>query len=226
MLNIIQNCQKCSKIKTKITDNLSDGICSNCTIRTVAIRRFADANIPVEYWDLDMSEFRGAAKLKAKYEEMIFDLPALYRKGQPICLAGQYGTGKTTTLCNIIKYASLKGYTGLYTSLSDIANVSTSPDIEDRFLAQKELKSVDFLAIDEVDDRFLNSSDQANEFFSRLFELILRTRMQNSLPVFIATNSPNLREVFGGAFRASLGSLLNKFSIISVIGEDVRKTLK
>ncbi len=226
MFDIIQACPRCSVVKKKATDNLSDGICADCSIRTVAIRRYADANVPVEYWDLSMDNFHGPGKLKSKYEEIVGNLPEVYKKGYTICLAGQHGVGKTMSLCNIIKVASLKGYTGLYTSLSDIANVSTSPDMDDRFSAQRELKSVDFLTIDEVDDRFLSQSNHSNEFFSRLFELTLRTRIQNSLPTFIATNSPNLREVFGGAFKASLGSLLHKFVTITVVGEDVRRKVK
>lgn len=226
MFDIIQACPTCSVVKTKVTDNLSDGICSNCAIRTVAVRRYADANVPVEYWDLSMDNFHGPTKLKTKYDEIVNNLPEVYKKGYTICLAGQHGVGKTMSLCNIIKNASLKGYTGLYTSLSDIATVSTSPDMDDRFSAQRELKSVDFLTIDEIDDRFLSQSIQANEFFSRLFEITLRTRIQNSLPTFIATNSPNLREVFGGAFKASLGSLLHKFINVTVVGEDVRKKPK
>lgn len=226
MFEIIQACPRCSIIKTKIQDNLSDGLCSDCSIRTVAVRRFADANVPVEYWDLNMSEFQGEQKLKDKYEEIVNDLPGAYRKGLSFCFAGSYGVGKTMTFCNIVKTAALKGYTCLYTTLGDIVSVLLSRDEEDKYIARKELLSVDFLVIDEVDPRYM-ANDNASDLFGRMFETILRTRSQNRLPTFLSTNSPNLTESFQGSLKVSIDSIMKGYvKSVFVHGDDFRKTQK
>lgn|GEM_PF-2397784 len=226
MFELIQACTKCSLVKTKITNNLSDGICSDCTVRTVAIRRFADANVPVEYWDLSMADFVGEPKLKAKFDEIIADLPGTYRKGMSLCFAGGHGIGKTMSVTNIIKTASLKGYTCLYSTLSDIVAVLLSRDAEDAYAARRELMSVDFLVIDEFDTRFMQS-ELASDLFGRTLENVFRTRSQNRLPTFLCTNSPNIIEAFTGPIKMSLESLMKGYvKNVIVVGDDFRKTIK
>lgn len=226
MFDIIQGCSKCSTVKTKITDNLSDGICSDCSIRTVAVRRYADANVPVEYWDLTMSNFQGEQRLKDKYEEIINDLPGTYRKGMSLCFAGGHGIGKTMTVTNIIKTGSLKGYTCLYSTLSDIVAVLLSRDEEDKYIARRELMSVDFLVIDEFDTRFM-ATENASDLFGRTLENIFRTRSQNKLPTFLCTNSPNIIEAFNGPIKMSLESLMKGYvKNVFVLGDDFRKANK
>lgn len=171
-----------------------------------------------------MSDFKGEQRLKDKYDEIIKDLPGTYRKGTALCFAGSHGVGKTFSVTNIIKTASLKGYTCLYTTLSDIISVFLSRDDEDKYVARRELLSVDFLVIDEVDPRFM-PSDNASDLFGRTFETIFRTRSQNKLPTFLCTNSPNVVNSFNGSLKVSLESIMNGYvKNIFVVGDDFRKS--
>ncbi len=196
-------------------------------VKLTAINRYAESNLPIGYWGLKMDkDFYGDPKLIGKYEEYVADIKASYINGNSLCLASRHGTGKTMTIVCVLKKACQKGYSCLYTTLSDMVNVLTYAGTDDNFLARRELVLVDFLAIDEVDVRFFNQSENSNELFAKTFELIIRTRLQNKLPTLIATNSPNMKEGFLSAFKDSLGSLLTQLPIFYVGGEDFRKQNK
>jgi Homing endonuclease len=131
-------------------------------------------------------------------------------------------THNTMTMTCILKKACQKGYSCLYTTLSDIVSVMTSAPGEDRFLARQELTKVDFLVIDEFDPRFM-ASDNAADLYARTLESVFRTRGQNKLPTLMCTNSPNVIESFNGPLKASIASLMKGYvKIFPVLGEDVR----
>jgi DNA replication protein DnaC len=193
-------------------------------IKSIAINRYAESNIPIEYWSLRMEkDFSGDSKLYSKYNEYISDLKATYINGTSLCFAGGHGLGKTFTACSILKKASNKGFSCLYTTLSDMVNVITSASVEDKFLAKRELTLIDFLAIDEFDSRFMQT-DNAADLYARSLENIFRTRSQNKLPTLMCTNSPNVVESFNGSLKASIDSLMKGYlKIFPVFGEDYRK---
>lgn len=194
--------------------------------KITALNRFAESNIPVEYWNLKMEkDFIGDPNLKNKYDLIVSDLEKFYIDGKGVCLAGQHGLGKTLTVCCILKFASLKGYTSLYTTLSDAVSTLISAPEEQKFLARKELMNVDFLFIDEIDPRFISSESSA-DLFGRTLETIFRVRAQNKLPIFMATNSPNVKETFTGSLKESIDSLMNGYmEVFYVDGKDYRKLL-
>lgn len=193
-------------------------------VKLIAINRYAESNIPIEYWTLKMEkDFYGDSRLLNKYNEYVVDLKKSYLDGTSICFAGSHGLGKTFTISSILKKASNKGFTCLYTTLSDIVNVLTSANNEEKFLARRELTLVDFLAIDEFDSRFI-SSDNAADLYARTLENVFRTRSQNKLPTLMCTNSPNIIETFNGPLKASIDSLMKGYlKLFPVFGEDYRK---
>ena len=193
-------------------------------VKLIAVNRYAESNIPIEYWTLKMEkDFHGDNRLLNKYNEYVIDLKKSYLDGTSICFAGSHGLGKTFTISSILKKASNKGFTCLYTTLSDIVNVLTSASNEEKFLARRELSLVDFLAIDEFDSRFI-SSDNAADLYARTLENVFRTRSQNKLPTLMCTNSPNIIETFNGPLKASIDSLMKGYlKLFPVFGEDYRK---
>lgn len=193
-------------------------------VKLIATNRYAESNIPIEYWKLKMEkDFVGDPRLKQKYDEYIADLKQAYITGNSICLAGGHGVGKTMTMTCILKKASQKGYSCLYTTLSDIVTVLTQGSGEDKFLAGRELRLVDFLVIDEFDPRFM-ASENAADLYARSLEGVFRTRSANRLPTLMCTNSPNVIESFHGPLKASIGSLMKGYTkIFPVLGEDIRK---
>ena len=193
-------------------------------VKLIAINRYAESNIPIEYWGLKMEkDFQGDPRLKEKYDEYITDLKQSYRDGSSVCLAGGHGRGKTTTVCCILKKACNKNFSCLYTTLSDIVNVITQASSEDKFLAKRELNLVDFLAIDEFDPRFM-PSENAADLYARSLEGVFRTRSQNKLPTLMCTNSPNVTKSFNGPLQDSIDSLMKGYTkMFPVFGDDFRK---
>lgn len=156
------------------------------------------------------------------YFENIIDIHKSYMNGLSYCLAGTHGVGKTLTATNILKYIVSNNFTGLYTTLSDVVSVLTTASNEDKFNARKELMEVDFLVIDEFDSRFVSTESSA-DLFGRTLENILRSRLQNKLPIILVTNSPNPVETFNGSLKKSLESLMNQVPLKVVMGKDHRK---
>jgi len=218
--------EKKIQLALEAVDKKIEDLQSRATMKA-AINRYAESNIPTEYWYLKMErDFKGDVKLISKYQEYTANLENTYTNGESICFAGKCGVGKTLTMSCILKKAALKGFSCLYTSISDIVNALTQSDNDAKFSVRRELAMVDFLVIDEFDNRFFGKTDSANELFARSFESVVRARLQNNLPVLIATNSPNIQESFVSFFKESLGSLMNKISIFYVSGEDYRKQSK
>lgn len=199
--------------------------CQDCNTLNSILQRFANANIPVRYWRLKMSDFIGPNALKKLYEEVTSDLDKAYRSGLSICLTGTHGVGKTMTVTSILRSALAKGYSGTYTTLNQIVLSLTSQSEESRIDIRKAYTAVDFLVIDEFDPRHMGS-DNAADLFGRILEDIFRTRVQNNLPTFMCTNSPNVQESFQGSIKTSISSLMSYVKEVPVIGKDIRKEKK
>ena len=193
-------------------------------IKIIAVNRYAESNIPIDYWTKIMGrDWAGDNNLLNYYNEYIKDIRQSFIDGKSVCLASSHGRGKSLALSCILKKASSAGYTALYTTLSDIVAIMTQATNEEKFVAKRELCLVDFLFIDEVDNRFFSQSELSSELFARSFELIIRTRLQNKLPVLLATNSPNVKQSFSSFFKESLDSIMNNIPILPVSGTDFRK---
>ncbi len=218
MEQTLKNCEVCSVSEVKL-----DCCCPKCRLINKVLSLYHESNIPLRYWRLEMgADFRGDAILSEKYQEIIKDLKQVYSKGICICFAGSNGVGKTLTCTNILKRAAEKGFSALYTTLGDIVSNVVSPESDDKSIARRELLMVDFLVIDEFDPRYMGSG-QAADLFGRTLEDIFRARVQNNLPTFMCTNSPNVTESFTGSIKQSISSLMNYVDIIPVLGKDFRK---
>jgi len=189
----------------------------------IAANKYSEANIPIEYWNLNMNdEFKGDKRLFELYSSYTSDLKKSFLEAKSFCLAGSHGLGKTMTVCCILKECIHKNYDVLYTTLSDVVNVLTSASTEEKFFARRELCLADFLAIDEFDSRFI-ASDNAADLYARTLESIFRTRSQNKLPTLMSTNSPNIVESFNGPLKDSIKSLVSGYlTMFPVFGKDFR----
>jgi DNA replication protein DnaC len=169
-----------------------------------------------------MKDFKGPEELKKVYDIANDNLSKIYEKGDAICLAGPHGIGKSMCVSNILKKACEKNYECLYTTLSDMVISLIDAPYEEKFYARKELIAVDFLVIDEMDGRFC-PSERAAETFGIALEHIFRTRTQNKLPIIICSNSPNPIEMFSGALKESVSSLMSRVVMVKAFGKDYRK---
>lgn len=219
---MLQGCKDCSLKNIKSLDNI-DGICEKCSLRTVAYHRYYEANIPIEYWNFSMKDFKGPEILKKVYQNTVDNLQNVYSNGLNFSLLGAHGVGKTLTSTSILKRAAEKNYNCLYTTLTDLVNVIIEAPFEEKYLAKKELIQVDLLCIDELDNRFFAASENTSDLFGKSLENIIRTRFSNKLPNIFISNSPNMLEGFKGSFRESLGSLMSNVKEFIAIGKDFRK---
>lgn len=169
-----------------------------------------------------MKNFQGDKSLQEAYVKYIEDVANTYNNGYMVCFAGTYGIGKSLVSTNILKLVCQKNYTSLYSTLNDIVSALIDNYSEDKYIAKKELMTIDFLVIDEFDPRYFNSG-QSSELFGKTFETIMRTRLQNKLPTIFCSNSPNPIEGFTGNFKQSIESLMSNVKFVSVVDKDFRK---
>jgi DNA replication protein DnaC len=216
--DIINSCDYCSKYN-RIT-------CNKCSLKATLLDRYVDANIPIDFINRSIKDFVGDKKIKTLYEDIINDIPKAYKVGRSFCFRGNHGTGKTFISCLVLKKVAEKGMLGLYSTLGDIVNVLIYGDVKTKFEASRELRTIDWLVIDEFDSRHVGS-ESAGELFGRILESILRTRFQNELPTFLITNNPDPTKALGEQLGASIGSLISGYVWdVPVIGADYRKNPK
>jgi DNA replication protein DnaC len=193
---------------------------------TTAFTRYYDANIPVDYWWRDMSGWSGPAVLEKTYKDVTKDIKTSYKDGASAFFAGKHGVGKSLCSCCILKRAVEKQYGSLYVNLTDIIHIMLNSSSDIKTQARDELLNVDFLVIDEFDARFMGTENAA-DLFGRILEPIMRTRIQNRLPLFFCTNSVKVEESFSGPLRASIESLMKVIKVVPVIGgQDMRDMIK
>lgn len=188
--------------------------------------RFIDAmaasNIPANYWFLKFSTFHGSEHIKKYTVAYVSDMKANFKKGEGLCFAGNLGTGKTMAICSILKTALKNSYTAYYTTLSDLPHYFMDRKYSDEYFDL--CSRSDFLAIDEVDARHISSSEESNKLFATFFERIIRYRLQNSLPMLLGTNHPDLTGIFKGQHLKAIDSLLSqKIKLVPALGKDFRK---
>jgi DNA replication protein DnaC len=173
------------------------------------------------YWFLKLGEFKGPKIVRDNTSQYIADLKKNYALGRGICYTGSYGVGKTTAACAILKHAIINGYSGYYTTLSDLIGYLTSFDTKNEFYHL--VTRVDFLCIDEVDSRHFSDSEEAHAMFGSNFERVVRYRTQNSLPLIVASNNATLEEVFTGQYRRVVESLsASSITVVPSLGKDYR----
>ncbi len=212
---IIKNCPKC----------LNRIGCIKCDLKSKLFDRYVGANIPLDFFDRSMDHFDGDKKLLKLYEEIIYDLRSSFLKGASYCLRGQHGVGKTMFASLLLKKIVEKGMCGLYTTLGDIVNVLIYGDRSVKFAANRELKIIDWLVIDEFDSRFMGN-DTSAELFGRVLESIIRIRFQNSMPTILITNNPDPTKMLGEQLGSSISSLIAGHCVdVPVIGRDYRKQI-
>jgi len=189
-------------------------------VRKKAYHRYFEANIPVKYWDLEMHrDFEGDSGILDYYKTLASDIPKAYNTGLSLIFAGSFGRGKTMIATNVLKRALEKGYTGLYTGLNDVISSVTSAE---RFKARRELLDTSFVVIDEFDSRHMASTENAQDFFGRIVEDVLRIRLNNQMPTILCTNNVNVTAAFRDSLQESLASLMNYMDIVPVLGTDYR----
>lgn len=179
----------------------------------------AEAGIPVDYWTRRLRDWHGDPGFIERLNRRLDDIEAMFKRGRVLCLVGHRGVGKTMAACGILKRALEKDFTAHYTTMVEVVEQLVSRDAP-RY--RRRLRMVDFLAIDEVDQRFFESPASRN-LYGNHFENVMRLRVQNRLPLVMCTNSEDLDQIFAGEFQQSFASLRSQFMDMERIrGRDAR----
>lgn len=201
-------------------------ICKKCSARLKLLDRYIAANIPVDFWHREMSDFKGDRKLAKLYTTINDNLKEYYLNGKSYLLVGNHGVGKTFFGCGLLKLACAKNYRALYSTMGDIVNVLVNGDKKTRYDARRELMMVSFLVLDEFDSRFIGS-DAAAELFGRILESIIRIRLQNHMPTILISNNGDPTQALGDHLGPSMKSLISGYcKKVVVIGGDFRENNK
>ena len=197
--------------------------CRDCAARVESINAWSTAGIPVSYWDYSLQTFAGDLDFKRRVESMANNIDKLYTIGKSFAFIGVHGVGKTFGACEVLKAALTKNYTVRYTTMNEIVDMVTAK--EDRYEFKQGLLLADFIVLDEFDSRYIPTTDRGKEMFGTNLEYIIRTRLQNKLPIIFCTNNTSgLSDVFDGAFEMTFSSLFSKSNIIDIVagGGDLR----
>jgi DNA replication protein DnaC len=139
------------------------------------------------------------------------------------------GTGKTLLASLILKEALAQGYSGYFTSFSEMLDLYTAgwSDGETRRWFSHRIQNVDFLVVDEIGKENGNRQNVVDELLDR----VIRSRVANNRPIVIPTNlSPSRTEDEGRTmgknfmrYQQGLLDLLGEASIkLEVEGENFR----
>ena len=208
--------RKKEKMVSECSDCEGEG-CQTCLVKTSRLDKYADANIPVEYWALSFKDFSGDPNFKTAMKVKLQNIDAVYDAGKSFLFCGSLGTGKTYTACAMLKIAIASGYKGLYTTMADVvANMLSREMDTSRYYA--ELIEKDFLVIDEFSSHWIFPSEKAEQLFGSSLEYVLRTRFQNQLPTILCSNDNDPDKIFGGFFARSFKSLRSGHVDVFVVG--------
>lgn len=209
---IIENCKSCG----------GKG-CRSCKHKRARALRYAAAEIPLHFWNLAIKDFPGDMLFKKAISEKAENIDELYENGTSLAFVGNYGTGKSSMACALLKIALTKGYSGHYANMSDIIDQVSKGNYD----YTNKLMEVEFLCIDEFDSRWVYPSEKAEQLFGQTMERILRKRFQNQLVTIICSNTPKLETVLANEFSNSIRSLFSQYlEIYYVAGKDQRRALQ
>lgn len=197
--------------------------CSTCFSKMGRVQRYAKAGVPIDYWLLAFKDFQGDKNFKNFIKEKLKDINAVYDEGRSMAFVGNLGVGKTFAACSILKLAIINDYTAQYTTMSYIINNILSSDISTASYL-KALNELDFLVIDEFDERYVFPSEKTEILFGSNLEYILRTRFQNKLPTILCSNTEDIDTVLSSEFSNAFKSLRSRYmDLVYVSGKDFRK---
>ena len=203
-----------------------------CRYAHEVIVLLAFAGVPEEYWWYKLKEFPGSSKAKAEVQTYIDHIPAMYKDGLGILLVGNYGTGKTSLGCGIlkevvkyrIKNQDEDGFRVQYKTLSQIITELLALEKGQGKEFRREMMA-DFLFIDEIDKEYTTKS--AGWKFA-IFDQLLRDRKANKLSTILSSNIPfdtknpealSMEKYYGDSIMSILRSMLH---VVRVGGIDLR----
>lgn len=188
----------------------------DCDIQKGLRRHYLYANIGIRYHSLSFDDlYEEKDELRIFLEDYINNFEFNSRYGRGLTFFGPLGTGKTFAQILILKELVKKGYKAWFESFNSV--VDRYSNGENKTALMESVRSAEIFALDEVIEPM---SVRQHEFFSDVYEAVVRYRVENSLPTLIGTN---LSSEEHEKLYPRVWSLLNMVQIpVLVSGTDVR----
>jgi len=188
----------------------------DCDTQKGLQRHYLYANIGIRYHSLSFDDlYEEKDDLRVFLEDYIenFDYNARYGRG--ITFYGPLGTGKTFAQILILKSLIKRGYKAWFDSFSNVVSQFSAVGTKENLMSN--VRSAEVFALDEVIEPM---SVKQHEYFSEVYESVIRYRVENSLPTLIGTNLDNEQHE---KLYPRVWSLLNMVQIpVMISGHDVR----
>lgn len=188
--------------------------------------KMARAGVPVKFYEAELDQFDKCLPAKKKIQTYIKKIDQAFEKGIGLYCCGSQGLGKSFCEAIIAKGALRKGYSVLFTTLSEIINQFGDGfyDKEQRETYRREVLEVDFLIVDDIDKTLMNT-EKSISYIAAAFDQLFRTRSNELLPTIFSSNKT--KEDFfknsPGTFGVSAVSLLAEHLIeVLFTGKDRR----
>lgn len=179
-------------------------------------RHYLYANIGIRYHSLSFDDlYEEKDDLRIFLEDYIENFDSNARYGRGVTFYGPLGTGKTFAQILILKSLIKRGYKAWFDSFTNV--VSQYSEIDTKKYLMNNVRSAEIFALDEIIEPM---SSRQHEYFSEVYESVIRYRVENSLPTLIGTN---LDKEQHEKWYPRVWSLLNMVQIpVEVSGSDVR----
>lgn len=188
----------------------------DCQTQRALRRHYLYANIGIRYHTLSLDDlYDNKDDLRLKIEDYIENFSINARYGKGITFYGPLGTGKSFAQILILKELVKKGYKAWFESFSSALDQFSSSVTKEELV--RNCRSAEIFALDEV---YIPNTKRQEDYFSDVYEQIIRYRVENALPTLIGTNLlPDEHEKLYPRV-ASLLSMVQEY--VEISGRDVR----
>lgn len=212
-----------------------DPIQCECLKKMMLYTHLHNANIPREYYDLTMNDFKvpdedgdvnalnqkvEKAKVKPIVQRAIDNIDTMFREGRGLFLYGTNGTGKTMLSIEILK-AALRSKYSIHYEMFPIVNETFLKKGYKADEAKERLDNIfaniDFLVLDEVGKELDGSPALIS---SKLLEIHVLRKRVDKVTILISNKSEDeISDIYGPSIKSML-RLKHKF--VQVSGYDFR----
>lgn len=205
-----------------------DPVQCECLKKMVLYMQLHAANVPREYYDLSMNDFRvpedsdkiNKLAVKPIIQKAIDNIDTMFRESRGLFLYGTNGTGKTMLSIEILKAAIRKKYSIHYEMYPIVHETFMKKGYKADEAKEKMdaiFSNVDFLVLDEIGKELDGTSASVS---AKLLEIhILKKRVDKVTILISNRNKDEIEDIYGKSINSML---LLKHKFIQVAGHDFR----
>lgn len=199
-----------------------DGTDKHCDheLQRQLFKLYANAGIPLTYQRIGWGDYFGDEHIREFCSNYVANIKAYKENNIGLCLLGNNGIGKTTSVCLLLKDLVLAGQKCFFTTYAKLVSMlgDSFYDAEAKAQYNRRILQSTFLGIDDI------GKELANRLTTNTIDGVLRERIQASRPTFITSNLSR-SEIYNAYGKASF-SLLMEGAVIFEVDDDRDKRRK